>query len=491
MKKFLNVKKTGDTLQYMNTNKNYMNIKDARAKLFSLKPIFGEIITKWQDKTWLDYYSNTFDGLLSPSIDILNAIEKETSKILGKKLGKDARDSIEEKKWVDTADHHGVLMHPYFYSGALARSHPKTISKSKATVVLAFGNISLSNDSFPRGFFFRDRNFKEEKIYFQSLRHRSRPVFGLTAMPKSQLIKEIERVQYLSLDNTPKKRLNDFLNTILNDDRVWQKELYSEQLTLINQILWKKLFNSTRGDLIYLEIDTVVRNLLLEKHIFGRTNITSLLFNQEWREAFHSLFDNVQGSHQGLALGTELFWYIDEQDEKRKSLFIEGNDLVSLDRKIKIALTPDIIYSHILKRILLPSTALTLIITHLEEKLASAGGFSQVKYLGDIQNAWETLLSRFCIKKNFPNPSIFSGEFCIACLEGKGEKQTASLIDILLYIDTHKKTIGDIINNTLENTSVLKSVHAMVPDLLRLATGEKYEVEDYLNINTIGQVMGE
>ena len=149
----------------------HMDGERMRKAIFDLRPTFGEFYRTWGDRTWVEYYTSHFEGLCAPSERILRAIGDEVTDIFGNdSYGREAASAVGAKKWVSTADHHGLLCHPYFYASNLAQSNARVRSHAQALVTLTFGNISLGNDSFPRGFFFHDRDGKEVRAIFKHAR---------------------------------------------------------------------------------------------------------------------------------------------------------------------------------------------------------------------------------------------------------------------------------------------------------------------------------
>lgn len=438
--------------------------------VFEKRPRFAEVVSLWGDRTWLQYYTQDFQGLGNPSEDVLSAIAKETESVLGEWVGKEARASVAEARWTNTADHHGLLCHPYFFSTALARSHSEVRKGSEATVTLPFGGVSLSNDSFPRGFFFHDTGGAEVRIHFKSLKDRRMPVYALDPLTKQELIQDQMHALAASLSRSARERLHALFAALLSDERMWSLPTYSAQLTLMNSILWHELFLDGRGDFVYLEIDSVVRRLLLEKHLKTETVIHSLLFNAEWRTAFIELFSGVMGSHSP-EWGTHLFWYIDRTELTRRGLSVQGSALVTKEGDVSISLDPESIAKGLEERTLMPSSALLLIIIQGVEGLACGGGPSQLEYLDSFMAAWHTLLQRFGKDSTAPSASILCGDTALFEMlsPDKSSCELATLLDILLYEGDAQGTI----DHALSRIALCETVDAMVPMLYQMYTRER------------------
>ena len=453
-----------------------------RAEVFRRKPEFAELVSTWGSKTLLQYYTQGFAQLAEPSQDILTAISSEVSTILGPDTAAHARDAVVKQKWVNTADHHGLLHHPYFYSTSLALSNKSVALGAQATVILPFGGVSLGNDSFPRGFSFHDNDVALQKIFFKSLKYRRQPVHALAPMSQEELIHEKQRSTSFSLSKTAHDRLQYFFDALINESRVWSQETYGAQLTVMNGVLWHQLFGNERGDFVYLEIDSVVRRLLLEKYIPNRTDIYNLIFERAWREKFIELFSGIQGSHDSDS-GTHLFWYIDQTALTRRRLVINGGNLVTLDGTVAIPLKEETIAEGLRARKLMPSSALTLIIVQEVENLTCGGGPSQMHYLSSYTTQWAALLNHFGKMENKPKSIIWCGDcnlFSITNVE-KNDSKSATLIDVLLYTEKRSQTV----DTELARIELSSVVDAIIPTLYTIYTGQKTNFEPNYKIPTI------
>jgi hypothetical protein len=444
-----------------------MTLEEMRANVFLRKPRFGEIVRTWGEQTLLNYYSQGFENLHLPSEDILFAIENETSAILGYDLGTKTRERITADKWVNTADHHGVLHHPYFYTSALALSHERVRKSNAVTVVLPFGGVSLGNDSFPRGFSFHDTKGELHKVYLKSLAERRMPVYALNPISKETFQSEKERLHRLSLPKHAEGKIHAFFEALLAEECVWNQDTYSAQLTAMNAVLWRQLFGDERGDFVYLELESVAQRLILEKHLLHETEIFNLLFKKEWNDAFVELFSGIVGSHTSSS-GTHFFWYIDHKTQARQRLTVHSGALCTDDGSIVVALTHDALTEGLRARTLMPSTALTLIVVCGVEKLVCAGGPSQLEYLPCILKAWTKLCTRFGYTTALPETSIWCGDatlFCASSLRADAPYR-ATLIDVLMYGDT----ISEQVDKALMATPLTATVDAMIPLLYALYT---------------------
>lgn len=459
-----------------------MKLEDIRERVFAHRPRFGEVVRAHGSATLPAYYAEGFSNLMHPSSDLLDAVEQETAIILGPELGKVAREALAEQRWVNTADHHGLLCHPYFYTTALARSHAMVRKNGSATVTLPFGGVSLGNDSFPRGISLHDREGREERIFFKSLQERRMPVHSLAPMDRSTLVRERDRACSFLLSSHAQERLGQLLTSFLDDAHVWDQETYSAQLTAMNSVLWAFSFGTARGACVYLEIDSVVRRLLLQKHLCTDTVISALLFNPLWRQAFVELFTGVIGSHTKES-GTHFFWYVDHRMKTRRRLVVHGDILITIEGDVVIPLTSEHIAEGVRTRSLMPSSALIMIIITGVEGLACGGGPSQLEYLHTMMEQWETLLQRFGKSVETPTTAIYCGDNALFQISTSGTN--LPVLSTFLDVVLHSLDVANNVDTALESTPLAATVDALLPVLYHMYTKENPSYKSGYTIPTI------
>jgi hypothetical protein len=461
-----------------------MNLNDLRKEIFARRPEFGKVFATWGDKTLLHYYKQNFAPLTPSSHTVLSAIETEVSAVLGTTVGARARTAVAQSAWVNTADHHGLVHHPYFYTTALARSHGSVRKENQATVTLPFGGVSLSNDSFPRGFSFHDANTALCRVFFKSLQDRRLPVYALAPMSRTEFIHEQKRANSFTLAPQAKLRLMHFFEAVLADERVWSQTTFSRQLTALNAVLWQVLFADSRGDFVYLQIDDIANRLLLKKHLVTTTPIYELLFTPAWRQTYIELFTGISGAHTDTT-GTHFFWYIDHNHHTRRSLFIRGDTLATAEGDIEIPLDPERIAAGLQSRELMPGTTLMLLLLHSVEGLACGGGPSQLEYLTQTMAAWTALRIRLghLDPTVIPTTHIWCADNTLCAVTSKGTTDTklATLFDILLYADD----VTSFIDTALETTTLGATIDAMAPTLYTMYTRLPVNCPDTIRVPTI------
>ncbi|MEI8337711.1 MAG: hypothetical protein WCF92_01015, partial [bacterium] len=93
-----------------------MKLNEAKNLIFQKKPKFKEFFEKNQNKKWQEYINNTYPKQSNlKNEDIFIKVFFDTVKsILGETKAKTSLDSIKQNGFVSTADHHGLLCHPFF-----------------------------------------------------------------------------------------------------------------------------------------------------------------------------------------------------------------------------------------------------------------------------------------------------------------------------------------------------------------------------------------
>ncbi len=452
-----------------------MDLEQAKEIVFGKKKNFASLYRHFGTKHWQDYIENTYPTNFKPSthfVELTSALEKILLPLLGKEKTSHATHTLLKTGFVSTCDHSGVLCHPFFSNIAYARS--QTLTPTDSLITFTCGGVSLTNSSFPRSIFFHDKNLKLQKLHLQSLAGRRRSVYGLSSISQKQITCLLKQIEHISLDKSPKDILIKFLKELHNNPHTFETKGFSDQLVVINDLLWQTIFGNKRGSLVYVEAEQVVRQLFLNTHLHTKTPIHSLLFDKLTRERYLSHFEGIVGAHDRTTqTGSCLFWFIDEIHQTRIQLFVEKEHLVSKDHTISIPLTPEAIEAHLQKFTLLPTIALSYSILSFYYGLTLGGGFSQIDYLGDMREAWDKTFDT----KTLIKTDVFAGEFALLGISDHIHTAPATLFDVLLYAQDPNTAV----NNALSNISIKESLDAMMDELVEIVSGTKPELVNKLS----------
>ncbi len=445
-----------------------MNLEEAKSLVFSKKPVFANLYKKYGKENWNKYIEEKFPKksfLNEKKEELFEGIREITLPILGEEKTEKIIQTLDKTGFASSADHNGLLSHPFFSNFSILRA-----TKEEAIISFVCGSISLSNSSYPRGFYFHDESLQEIKLPFISLKGRKRSIYGHEGFRKEQ----IEKIK--TNKKTPKK-LALFLAKILKSEKLFSLKLLSEQFLFLNDLLWEEIFEKNFGNLAYLETETIVRNLLLKNHIGQNTIFDQIIFDEKVRSSFIKNYEGVTCSHDTLTKkGSHVFWFIDKATNSRKQMFIAGNKLETLDKKISLELKPEIISKHLENFELLPTTAFCYSMLSFYYGVTLGGGFSQIQYLSEMKEAYEKLLTEFNIKtKELPPTDVFSGEIVLCGISNGVKTIPATLLDFLLYKD--EKTL-ERLNEAKTEVSVEKSIDGMMEEFVEIVSGEKPEIKD-------------
>ncbi|MBI4427099.1 MAG: hypothetical protein HY569_01260 [Candidatus Magasanikbacteria bacterium] len=461
-----------------------MTFKSLREKVLRHTPVFKRILNEKGDLSLLNFFQETAGELPSPVLparqeELFAVLKNLIDKYIDPAVSDSAIKQLRMNYHVSTTDHHGPLTHPFFANSHFVRSLANEQHNHNCIFVFSVGGVSLNNSSFPRGFFFHNRDLGEERLPFFSLRHRQHPVFTLPRFQESTvdaIIGEKDKNKNFSIEFREKLKKN--ITEICLQPRLFSTRYYSEQITYLNYYLWKKMPGQSAVNLIYLEQENITNELLLAYHLGRDTVLSRLLTDESALCAFEKYFDGISGAFSSENFhGTMLFWGI--RDGKRKRLVRDGLALVSDDGLCHVALEPNALREAILKKEIMPSMALTFIVLSFYYGLSCGGGFLQVSYLTAMKEAYRSLLQTIGGGRNeidqlaSISTDYFSGEFVLGTLANGAASVPATPFDFLLYAnqDTVSRLRGIAARCTLN-----EAVDQMMLELYKIIYGKATNV---------------
>lgn len=394
-----------------------------RTAIWKRRPILGEIKQKHGWKTLHRYSQDFLDVNASPVLDTrkgeLIAVAKELlTERLGEKVAEEVANQLQRCALVSTTDHHSIMWHPFWVNANIISAIPytgKTEEELKYLVVFSFAGVSLNNASgYPRGIAFHggiNGSGNVVKLPILPDKLKMSTVYATRAFTREDLDRAQGSLQKkMKSGEVVSERgagVSALVEQYLGAEDVLKGKDLSSQITTINYRLWPKLFHASKTaqkemtektrnipDLIYLEIETLVRELLLRHHLNTESMLGKLLFNAEWRKLALEHFDGIHGAfHKDSASGTYFFWGVDASGH-RVRLHIEGEELISHDGVIRVALTPEALRDALVARTIFPSMLLSYLMVSLYYGFKCLGGFCQVHDLTMTKKAWQTILNR-------------------------------------------------------------------------------------------------
>jgi len=139
-------------------------------------------------------------------------------------------------------------------------------------------------------------------------------VYGMRAFTKDDVERvdhEVTRKERLGMTIKGKaEKVREIINTFYNTPEVLDAPDFSAQTTRINYRIWPHLFKQTSQkkteeanglsrvpDLIYLEIESLVSELLIRYHLHNPASlIHRLIFNPTYRALALKYFNNIAGA---------------------------------------------------------------------------------------------------------------------------------------------------------------------------------------------------
>ncbi len=418
-------------------------------RFFRLKPELGKIFHQYGHCTIDEYIDMVHKQVESVDFSCFSQRSNEfdrtylsvVSSILGRMIARRSLNTLKHNRLVSTADHQGIITHPFFLSTTYARSLYTLNTQQECVVTFTCAGVSLSNSSFPRGMAYHSTSGELSKIFFQSLALKHTPVY--CAPPIS-----LENIQTAIDTVSNHRQIKKYLESLRDDNQFMNLSDYDSQCTYASHRLWKLISGFEDIDLIYLSQERLTNALLTDNHLNQKTLINQLLFNEKVQCLFEKHFDGITGAFSSKdQTGTCLFWGFHKG--KRVSLFRTHNTLTSHDGACAIELTPESLSDALKSKTIFPSMALCFITLSFYYGFVCGGGFSQVQYLKELKEAWMNVLNEMGNSDESDMvaniaPSIFLGEVIglVGC-----EKKPLYLLDFLIsekYIDYakyHKTTM--------------------------------------------------
>ena len=303
-----------------------------------------------------------------------------------------------------------------------------------------------------------------------SLKWRQRPLYGIPAISKNDFKKIKDHIYEKEISKQSRKRFLGFIEKSLQKKEIWGQKRFCEQLTILNDVWWNEIFGKLRGEILYLEAEELIKNILINS-FEKKDKISEIFFNQERRNSFLINFDGIIGAHNNQHKhGSFLFWFIDEKENKRKPLFLKGENLETLDGKIVIPLNSKSIQEGLNNYSLMPGMALCYSILAFHYCLTLGGGFSQIQYLGEMKKAWSKVFPE--LKNEFEDvkTNVFSGEAIIAGMGNEKEQIQATLADFLIHTKNPSEA-DKLAEKSLSEITIGESLDAMMYELYEIVAG--------------------
>lgn len=491
-----------------------------REAIWHRRPILGEIMQRHGGKILADYSRDFMDVNKVPLLDarkgeLIDETEALVAARLGPKVAQGVSKQLRKLPLVSTADHHAPIDHPFWVNANLISALPTLEMQDKDVdihylIVFSFASVSVNNASgFPRGIqFYGGTNGSKNILRVPILPDKIKMsvVHGTRGYTKEEIEKTKlsirEKQRQGEIAEGRGEAICKILDEYFGSDDVLKFPLLNEQITKINYELWPKFFHPEEGqvpekndkqmpELLYLEIETLVTNLLQKRHLKDvSTLLHRALFNVSLRPHVLELFEAIPGAFSTAKnWGTYFFWGL---DDKRHRVRLKLNDghIVSEDGAINVEFTPKGIDAALAAGVIYPSMLTCYLMVSLYYGMKCLGGFCQVNDLTVTKRAWTELLRRMGEEKEadalepVQTKELGGDGMVLAYIRSvDGHYLPASGIDMMLnpndtrvekYIDRSKVvSMSEMMNPLLpEMYTVLYSQQDRDPELLKISPEE-------------------
>ncbi len=447
--------------------------------VFAKSPILKENFEKNGNKSLFEHTQSYKENKLSASAlarrpELIMAVSARATKIFGNEIARSVGKQLEKNFFVSTADHHGMICHPFFLSGNLIAATQAPALEN--LLVFSCGNVSLNNSSFPKGLIFHSdsKNHKDiQQLSFFPASENQRPVLGVhayTVKDIAHLKKNLwSMVKSKAVRTEVAEKIIEIIDGIYIQPNILEASNFAQQVSLTNMSLWQKFFTSSQSAprLVYIDQESIVSDLLLSHHLFSETMISRIIFDETVVSIFSKHFDGIRGGFSKKEKkGSYLFWGLPEGSKCRQQLWLEGCELVSADGAFRMPLQAEAIAEKLESGELVPSMLLTFLVLAFYYGLKCLGGFLQPSNLTAMKHAYCQTLLEIGNKEEidvFANTDTkaMGGDLALAFLQDKNNQlHQATGLDLILYGDTN--TWPKLLELS-KNMTVEESISIMMP----------------------------
>jgi hypothetical protein len=350
--------------------------------------------------------------------DLIALAEAESARLYSPEHGKLLRKTLEENFCALTANHHGADFHPEFVQGNICFALDG-IAKNRGVIpVVSVANVGMNNDGYPRGIVLGrslDGSAQPEFLPLLSRKHFTTPVCLVPPFTRAEVINVLKK-QIITSTGLPllpqeQKETEETVRMVFTDARVLAQKSYSDQASIMNSLIWRRLFakDITPPPLISLDATSLCVKLL-QADLRNKYSLFSLILEASVLQNLWEKLDGIRGcwsinKHRrksasletGLVRGSFLFWFVN--NKKHLQPMTPSPDWRSLHttglENAGIALTPHSLTQALQTRRILPGLFLLFGVHSLARGLRCCGGVYQAGYLAAMRKATAEALRCF------------------------------------------------------------------------------------------------
>lgn len=378
-----------------------MNVQLLQAQVERRRPILHEVLAQHGDEPVSTYAAGFWAQAANAGPDIRarrGQLSDLVAGLAGQIYGPAVADIV-RSHWVNiplmTGDHHGPTFYPGLLSGDILFALDAVLNgDDKPVVVLACGNVPLSNATGPRGIYlppWLDPPTTTYSLFPPALLDSS--VYAAPPYTEDRLQRVLQRVRgKLHHHRLSRKAVTRTMQTLEQAlTAALDESTYARQVSIINARLWPFLFEPelrpALPPLVYLQLEEVSGRALLDYPGF----LAQVLYDSAIRGEAVELFEGIPGCWDGAGGGTHFFWGIAE-DGRTYPLRLDGDYLRGNGAAFR--LHPAEIGEAIAQRKIIPGLMLCFGVLVFVHGCSVYGGFMQVDYLSRMKAAWIDLLQR-------------------------------------------------------------------------------------------------
>ncbi len=396
-------------------------------------------------------------------------ILKEVTRLLFKEKSIEALErQLSKFPIISCADHLGLLNYKLLYNSNLLYAQIIRKMNLPFVITLATGSVPMVNKSHPRGFY-----FKGEKFNFFAERKSKMPVMLFESKLCADRKQGIDSLISSYNKNLISQEEKKFLAFLFFDGLEVEKagetyETYSDQLTFLNYKIWKFFFDKsirdTIPDIIYLQSDPIYMEILIEEMKKKDSLISLILFDPQVRKEYLKNFQGI-ACCWGENMGSHLLWGIGENKKFISLRFDEAsNKLIGEDFSIK--LEADIISEALKSKKIFPTIFLDFVIVTFLEGYLTLGGFNQLEYLAQMQQAHVKSLKEIGMNDM---AELFAARVTDGMICGMFPLEFDSAIDMIWHYNSHNGKFNGNLDGGLKEEDLEKIRHKKVKDMITSA----------------------
>lgn len=384
-------------------------------EIWTRRPILGEIMQKHGEKNLFEYTKDFLDVNKTPILDtrkeeLFVVVREMAVARFGEKVADELIEQLRRMPLVSTTDHHATIQHPFFLNANIITALPSSEMADwiKYLVVFSFASTSLNNASaFAKGLIFHgDKKGSQSLAKISIFSDKEKMAATYNTRPFTQVdldkaldqLKNKERAGEVSSERAEGVR-DIFKNYFMTEDVLNAPDACT-QLSKVSYKIWPQFFYPFQQgvpDLIYLEIETLVTEVLIRYHFNNPDSpIYQMLFNSEYAPLVLKHFNGIPGAFhftEEKKWGTYLFWALDEKNHRvHMHLDEDGNNIASDYRTCVFPMTPEGLTEGLRSKKMFPAMFLCYLVVSLYYGMKCLGGFSQVNDLTYTKDAWSNFL---------------------------------------------------------------------------------------------------